>query len=95
MKKLFALSTLILSVTASVLGISAFSALKAKPVDAAVGNYTTNASTYYNNITATGGSRLLGQLHDLMMDTHRTYASYDDNGKNLYQQYKATPKKKI
>ena len=44
----------------------------------AVGNYSTNASTYYNGITATSGTALLGQLHDLMVNTHQTYTTYDD-----------------
>lgn len=52
----------------------------------AIGNYSTNASTYYNDITATSGKQLAGQLHDLITSTHRYYTSYDDNGKNLYQQ---------
>ena len=32
----------------------------------AIGNYSTNASTYYNDITATSGKQLAGQLHDLI-----------------------------
>lgn len=40
--------------------------------------YTTSASTYYSSITATSGTALLGQLHDLIVDTHKTYTSYDD-----------------
>jgi len=38
---------------------------------AAVGNY-------YNRITATKGTELLGQLHDLITDTHTKYTSYED-----------------
>ena len=56
-------------------------------VSASVGNYTTNASTYYNSVTATSGQQLAAQLHDLITSTHRTYTSYDDNGKNKYQQH--------
>ena len=55
------------------------------PTYAAVGNYSTDASTYYQNITATSGKPLAGQLHDLITSTHRTYTTYDDNGKNGYQ----------
>lgn len=39
--------------------------------DAAVG-------TYYDDITATGGTQLLGQLHDLIVKTHKKYTSYED-----------------
>ena len=45
---------------------------------ASVGNYSTNASTYYNGITATSGQQLLGQLHDLITKTHKTYTTYND-----------------
>lgn len=55
------------------------------PTYAAVGNYSTDASTYYQNITATSGKPLAGQLHDLITSTHKTYTTYDDNGKNGYQ----------
>lgn len=51
----------------------------------AIGNYSTDASTYYNDITATSGKQLAGQLHDLITSTHKTYTTYDDNGKNGYQ----------
>lgn len=40
-------------------------------VDAATDNY-------YSSITAQSGTALLGQLHDLMVSTHKTYTSYDD-----------------
>ena len=55
------------------------------PTYAAVGDYSTDASIYYQNITATSGRPLAGQLHDLITSTHRTYTTYDDNGKNGYQ----------
>ena len=55
------------------------------PTYAAVGNYSTDASTYYQNITATSGKPLAGQLHDLITSTHKTYTTYDDNGRNGYQ----------
>ena len=57
---------------------------KAESVDA-IGNYSTNASTYYNGITATSGQALAGQLHDLITSTHQYYTSYADNGANGYQ----------
>lgn len=34
--------------------------------------------TYYSGITATGGTALLGQLHDLIVKTHTKYTSYND-----------------
>lgn len=55
------------------------------PTYAAVGDYSTDASTYYQDITAASGKPLAGQLHDLITSTHRTYSTYDDNGKNGYQ----------
>lgn len=55
------------------------------PTYAAVGNYSTDTSTYYQDITATSGKPLAGQLHNLITSTHRTYTTYDDNGKNGYQ----------
>lgn len=55
------------------------------PTYAAVGNYSTDASTYYQGITATSGKQLAGQLHDLITSTHRTYTDYADSGKNGYQ----------
>ena len=76
----------------SILAISSGVALgisrnnKVEEVHASVGNYSTNASTYYNSITAISGKQLAGQLHDLITTTHKTYTTYDDNGKNLYQQ---------
>ena len=33
---------------------------------------------YYAPITATGGTELLGQLHDLITTTHTKYSTYDD-----------------
>lgn len=55
------------------------------PTYAAVGNYSTDASSYYQNITATSGKPLAGQLHDLITSTHKTYTTYDDSGRNGYQ----------
>ena len=55
------------------------------PTYAAVGSYSTDASTYYQDITATSGKPLAGQLHDLIASTHKTYTTYDDNGRNGYQ----------
>lgn len=36
------------------------------------------AGSYYSSITATSGTALSGQLHDLTVSTHKTYSSYDD-----------------
>ena len=58
-----------------------------KLADASVGNYSTSISSYYSSSsTSYSGTQLLGQLHDLITSTHKTYTTYDDNGKNLYQQ---------
>ena len=57
-------------------------------VEAGVGNYTdVGASTYYDSITATGGTELLGQLHDLITTTHRTYPTYNDSGTGTTTEY--------
>lgn len=37
-----------------------------------------DSSDYYSGITATGGTALLGQLHDLITKTHKRYTSYND-----------------
>ena len=74
------LSTLLLS-GVFVAALSKSSVTKA----GAIGNYSTNASTYYNGITATSGQQLAAQLHDLITYTHQYYTSYDDNGSNGYQ----------
>lgn len=44
------------------------------------GHTVADAATtdYYAGITATGGTALLGQLHDLIVKTHKTYTSYND-----------------
>lgn len=55
-----------------------FLTVQDKETNAAVGNYSTNSSTYYNGVTATSGEPLLGQLHDLITTTHQTYTTYDD-----------------
>ena len=57
-----------------------------KEADASVGHYSNDAATYYNGVTATSGKQLAAQLHDLITSTHKTYTTYADNGKNLYQQ---------
>lgn len=36
------------------------------------------STSYYSSITATSGTALLGQLHDLITKTHKTYTSYTD-----------------
>lgn len=71
--------------------MSCFIAVKknrdAKVAEAAVGSYSTSISSYYSSSsTQYNGTQLLGQLHDLISSTHKTYTTYDDNGKNLYQQ---------
>lgn len=70
------------------IGISIDSNIKndVSPTYAAVGDYSTDASTYYQGITATSGKPLAGQLHDLITSTHKTYTAYEDSGKNGYQQ---------
>ena len=60
---------------------------KVEIADASVGSYSTSISSYYSSSsTQYNGTQLLGQLHDLISSTHKTYTTYDDNGKNLYQQ---------
>ncbi len=39
---------------------------------------TADAADYYSGITATKGTQLLGQLHDLIVGTHSNYTSYDE-----------------
>lgn len=51
------------------LGITSIVGTSAHVADAAVG-------TYYSKITASGGEQLLGQVHDLIVETHKTYTSY-------------------
>lgn len=46
--------------------------------DAAVGSYDTDPLTYYEDITADSGIELLGELHDLITTTHKTYTTYED-----------------
>lgn len=36
------------------------------------------SSSYYSDINATGGTQLLGQVHDLITSTHTNYTSYDN-----------------
>lgn len=57
---------------------SAADGMMAQTALAATGNYSTSASTYYNGITATSGTSLMGQLHDLISTTHKTYTTYSD-----------------
>ena len=79
------LGGLFLSALVAGLGVSISSAHKDVIESFGIGNYSTDASTYYNGITATSGKQLAAQLHDLITSTHRYYSSYDDNGKNGYQ----------
>lgn len=59
--------------------------IKTSPLEAgaSIGSYTTDKATYYQSITSTG-STLLTDLHNLMIDTHQTYTSYDDLKKPDY-----------
>lgn len=42
-------------------------------------SYVADAATdYYADVTATKGTALLGQVHDLIVKTHKKYTSYDD-----------------
>ncbi len=63
----FCLAVAVCVSTAAVLGVTQHSVADAATVD-----------TYYSKITASGGTQLLGQLHDLIVETHKTYTSYDD-----------------
>ncbi len=86
MKNLFSKIMVAFLGASLVIGL-AVSFSKAKNIEKAqaIGNYSTDASTYYNSITATSGTQLAAQLHDLITSTHRYYTSYDDNGSNGYQ----------
>ncbi len=85
MKKVFGLGVLSLAAMGMLIGVFAGQKNEIKEASA-IGNYSTNASTYYNSITATSGKQLAAQLHDLITSTHGYYTSYADNGANLYQQ---------
>ena len=85
MKKSIKLLSLFLGLTLAT-GVSvSFASNKEVKRVSAVGNYSTNASTYYNSITATSGKELAAQLHDLITSTHGYYTSYADNGANGLQ----------
>ena len=84
MNKKFVLITSSLLLATLAFGLASFRHVEKS--EASVGNYSTNAATYYNGITATSGQKLAAQLHDLITNTHRTYTAYDDNGKYKYQQ---------
>lgn len=76
----------LLGITLSVgIGVAISSNAKEAIPALAIGNYSTDASTYYKDITATSGTQLAAQLHDLITSTHRYYTSYADNGANGYQ----------
>ena len=85
-KSLLLLSTLTLA------SIASFSFLpidnnNVNKVEASVGNYVTDPETYYDDVENLMGNDLLLGLHDLMFETHKTYTSYADLGKNEYQRY--------
>jgi len=76
----------LLGITLSVgIGVAISSNSKEAIPALAIGNYSTDASTYYKDITATSGTQLAAQLHDLITSTHKYYTSYADNGANGYQ----------
>jgi endonuclease I len=83
------LSAIILGITLSIaLPLGALANNKQTyEVQASVGNYTTNPSTYYNSVSGLTGNSLLFGLHDLMINTHQNYTVYDDSGSNGYQAY--------
>lgn len=74
--RLFTLSALL----AVSFGAPGFLSARSEEVEtrAAVGNHSTNRETYYNGINAGSGTALMGQLHDLMVNTHQTYTTYSD-----------------
>ena len=43
-----------------------------------VATAATSVESYYASVTATSGTALLGQLHDLITTTHTRYTTYDD-----------------
>lgn len=55
-----------------------FASPKIDETNASVGNYSTDPATYYSSITAHSGSPLMGQLHDLMVNSHQKYTTYTD-----------------
>jgi len=67
------------------LGLSISNSQQSPVESFAIGNYSTDANTYYDGITATSGKQLAAQLHDLITSTHQYYSSYDDNGQNGFQ----------
>lgn len=79
MKKTFLICSLTaLAISACGVGGALLITNSNQETKASVGSYSTNASTYYSSITATSGTALLGQLHDLMCNTHQTYTTYAD-----------------
>ena len=77
-KKIIFLSAFAVLGLATSLIASAADGIMFEAANASVGNYSTSASTYYNGITATSGTSLMGQLHDLISTTHKTYTTYSD-----------------
>lgn len=69
-----------------VLSLNSKESNKIAPVEASVGNYSRNLSTYYTSAfshkvtSSMYGTTLLNTLHELMYDTHGTYNTYDDLG---------------
>lgn len=53
--------------------ITHYASTETVSVEAAV-----TADNYYDDVTATSGTQLLGQLHDLITSTHKKYTSYSE-----------------
>ena len=51
--------------------------------------YTTDIDSYYDSIdkNKVTGTALLGALHDLSINNHNTYTTYEDIGVNEIQKY--------
>ncbi len=81
--------SLLLLSAISLIGIASFSfaPINISKVEASVGNHVTDPNTYYDDVENLIGNDLLLGLHDLMFETHKTYTSYADLGKNEYQRY--------
>lgn len=84
MRKNIQLILAVLSITISTLFSYQSKNQNVIDVAASVGNYNVPAETYYDDISATSGNALLGELHDLIVSTHKTYPSYDDNKNENY-----------
>lgn len=77
MQKLFKRISSVLIAIVMCLGITAV-------VHTAAAVVADAATDYYAPITAKSGTQLLGQLHDLITNTHKTYTSYDSIKEHAY-----------